>query len=334
MTTQNFSLKQRLALNKQGIIVWLCLMGAMTLCVVGLGSYTRHSTAGLSMVEWKPLTGWLPPLNTDSWQEAFQNYKGTHQFHALWPNMKLEAFQRLYLIEYVHRLSARGLGVLSFIGLLGGVLLGAHKAFLTRTLIIGLVIGAQGTLGWFMVKSGLSHTKVNALFLSAHLLLACLLFWLIINSLLKEIRYRQTTDTLFKGTTGFLLGVIVLQVFMGSLLAGTQGGRLYDTFFMGTEVIDDILQSLPEGLYNIVALNVLHRLLGLLALVLGGVLWWQSHGKKWTSTIGVLLCLQAGIGLLALWFHLPPFLGVCHTIGGVLLIGFIGGIYSIMEVSS
>src|SRR3989338_4900967 len=164
-----------------GVGKWLLGMGASVAVLVSVGGLTRLTHSGLSMVEWKPVTGWLPPLSLGAWRQEFEKYQAYPEFQLVNRDMGLDDFRSIYLWEYAHRLLGRLVGL----GFAGGLLY--HRKAIRGPLLASctallLGIGAQGALGWYMVQSGLEHDslehepRVKATRLAAHLGAAFLLF--------------------------------------------------------------------------------------------------------------------------------------------------------------
>ena len=168
---------------------WLLIMCAMVLVMVILGGVTRLTHSGLSMVVWEPITGWLPPLTIDEWQDLFLLYKETPEFKKINYGMSLDDFKSIFWLEYFHRLWGRIIGLAFLLPFFYFLLRGWISRSLASKLIFIFILGmAQGVLGWFMVQSGLSdRPDVSQYRLTAHLAVAIILyaylFWIALGQL-------------------------------------------------------------------------------------------------------------------------------------------------------
>ncbi len=164
--------------NRRQIAYWLLTCCALVFVMVVLGGVTRLTGSGLSMVEWKPVLGVMPPLNQNDWQELFEKYQQTPEFKYVNSSMDLPGFKKIFYLEYLHRLLGRLIGIVFLLPFLWFLLRRAIPAALTPKLIFMFVLGGlQGLLGWYMVKSGLiDNPHVSQYRLTAHLLLAVLVY--------------------------------------------------------------------------------------------------------------------------------------------------------------
>nr|WP_031239114.1 COX15/CtaA family protein [Asticcacaulis sp. AC466] len=225
--------KVRLPLRSPLVAVWLFVAAFMVVAMVFVGGATRLTESGLSITEWKPISGVIPPMNDQAWQAEFAGYKKIPQFSQINPNMKLEQFKGIYWWEWAHRLIARLLGVIYLLGFL--ILLAMReipKRLIWRSAGLIALIGLQGAVGWWMVSSGLSkRVEVAPERLMTHLSLALLLLgttiWTALEALNGEKRGRGA-PTGWKVATGFLLAVVFVQCMLGALVAGNNAGLIYN----------------------------------------------------------------------------------------------------------
>ena len=212
---------------------WLLAVAALIVLMVLVGGATRLTESGLSIVEWKPVTGTLPPLTDAQWHEAFEGYKKIPQYREMNAGMSLHEFKTIFWWEWSHRLLGRFIGIAYLLPFLWFLWRGAFSPELKRRLwvIFGLG-GLQGAIGWWMVASGLTHrTEVSQYRLAVHLLLALVIFSAIIWTVrqMRE-RPRIVAPSRLKTTSVALLALTFLQIYFGALVAGLRAGRVYNTW--------------------------------------------------------------------------------------------------------
>jgi heme a synthase len=212
---------------------WLMLVATLIAVMVLVGGATRLTESGLSIVEWKPVSGTLPPLGAAQWQDAFEAYKTIPQYRELNAGMSLDQFKTIFWWEWSHRLLGRVIGVAYLLPFLWFMWRGAFAADLRRRLWLIFGLGAlQGAVGWWMVASGLSQrVEVSQYRLATHLVLALLIFAAIVWTLrrLTE-RPRSAASSRLKVTGVALLVLTFVQLYFGALVAGLRAGRIYNTW--------------------------------------------------------------------------------------------------------
>ena len=178
MTTTTLPFPNLAPDRRRSVGLWLAVWAVMLVLIVVIGGITRLTESGLSITEWKPVTGILPPLSTSAWEEAFHEYQQIPEYQQFNRGMTLPQFKHIYFWEYLHRLWARLVGLAFAVPLVVFLVRGGLTPKLTRRLIALLLLtGAQGALGWFMVESGLSvRTDVSQYRLAAHLGLALVIY--------------------------------------------------------------------------------------------------------------------------------------------------------------
>jgi len=216
------------------IVIWLSIVLLLILSMVMVGGITRLTHSGLSIAEWKPVSGIIPPLSEKSWQEDFSKYQETPEYKKINHGMSLSEFKGIFFWEYFHRLLGRLIGFIYFVPFLIFLVRGRLRGGLGKRLFIGLLLGSlEGPMGWCMVKSGLvNDPHVSHFRLTAHLMLAFLLFgyllWVILD-LIKE-----SAEKNLSGRLKFFLGVIlvgvVIETIYGGFTAGLKAGFGYNTF--------------------------------------------------------------------------------------------------------
>jgi cytochrome c oxidase assembly protein subunit 15 len=212
---------------------WLLSVAALIAIMVLVGGATRLTESGLSIVEWKPVTGALPPLNDAQWAQAFEGYKAIPQYRELNAGMNLAEFKTIFWWEWSHRLLGRVIGGVYLLPFLFFLWRGVIGAELKRRLWLIFGLGAlQGAVGWWMVASGLSQrVEVSQYRLATHLVLALLIFAAVIWTLrrLTE-RPRLVAPPRLKLTAMALLALTFVQLYFGALVAGLRAGRVYNTW--------------------------------------------------------------------------------------------------------
>lgn len=212
---------------------WLISVAALIAIMVLVGGATRLTESGLSIVEWKPVTGALPPLNEAQWAQAFEGYKAIPQYRELNAGMNLSEFKTIFWWEWSHRLLGRVIGAVYLLPFLFFLWRGVLGGELKRRLWLIFGLGAlQGAVGWWMVASGLSQrVEVSQYRLATHLVLALLIFAAIVWTLRRLAdRPQATASPRLKFTAMALLALTFVQLYFGALVAGLRAGRVYNTW--------------------------------------------------------------------------------------------------------
>lgn len=297
--------------------------------MVLVGGITRLTGSGLSMVEWKPVTGIIPPLNEDAWQHEFNKYKQYPEFQKVNAHFALEQFKQIYFWEYLHRLLGRLTGIVFLFPFIFFYAKGWLTPRLFRQLIMVMMIGiAQGFMGWYMVKSGLDKVPhVSHFRLAAHqglaFLLIGILYWLTLT--LQPAEEKSKTAVSLRVLTMSLFFCLVVQCTLGAFVAGLKAGFSYNNFpWMGNSFLPPTSLWQSSGLlYNGVVLQFFHRWIGIL-IVLGVIfLFYRTRSTPLSKTVKLLLMvvwLQATLGVLTLVFQVPIYLGVIHQATAIVLI--------------
>jgi heme a synthase len=308
---------------------WLITIAALIALMVLVGGATRLTESGLSIVEWKPVAGTLPPLNDAQWREAFEGYQTIPQYRELNAGMSLDEFKTIFWWEWSHRLLGRFIGIAYLLPFLWFLWRGALSADLKRRLWIIFGLGAlQGAVGWWMVASGLTQrVEVSQLRLATHLVLALAIYAAIVWTL-RRLSERQSAvaSSRLKITGLVLLVLIFVQLYLGALVAGLRAGRVYNTW----PEIDGALIPSADRLFfeapwwrnlfdNTLTVQFEHRMVAymLLALaILHAVDAVRSragpaavNGASW---LAVAITLQAALGIQTLLHQVPILLGLAH----------------------
>ena len=217
----------------RAIRLWLYAVAAMVLAMVLVGGATRLTKSGLSITEWRPVMGTLPPLGDTQWQAEFEKYQAIPQYRELNSGMSLDAFKTIYWWEWTHRLIGRAIGVVFLLPLLWFLWRGWIGPGLRTRLWLIFGLGAlQGAVGWWMVASGLAdRVEVSQYRLATHLVLACMIYVAILWTAqrLDERRPRRRPARMRASAIGLLVLVLV-QIYLGALVAGLRAGYIYNTW--------------------------------------------------------------------------------------------------------
>ncbi len=318
------------------IAMWLFACTAVIFAMVILGGVTRLTSSGLSMVDWKPIMGVIPPLNDADWQNTFSRYQQFPEYQKINKGMSLDEFKSIFVFEYAHRILGRLIGLIFLFPFLYFLFRGYIKRPLVPKLIIMFFMGGlQGLLGWYMVKSGLvNNPHVSQYRLMAHLGAAVIIYaymlWIAFELLLpirnKGCSEKQTGQKTFAFT---ITGLLFFMILSGALVAGTRAGLAYNTFpLMGDSFF-------PSGLYktgwiaifeDITTIQFNHRMFAyiLFVLILSFSFITLKHGVEGKNQIGIyclltMLLTQLTLGITTLLYHVPVALAAAHQGGAVLL---------------
>jgi heme a synthase len=316
---------------------WLYLVAIITYCLIVFGGFVRLTRSGLSIVEWNPVVGTLPPLTEQAWLAEFEKYQQTPEFRTVNFDMTLDGYRRIFYIEWAHRFIARLAGLAVVLPLVvflwRGVVAWRHSGLY---LGIATLFGLQGFIGWFMVRSGLlDEPAVSHYRLTIHLLMALLLLgitmWAAMNRDARiPRRVRTLTSTPASRAAWLLLVVVILQIAYGGLVAGLKAGHVSYTWpLMGGMLM-------PPGMFAgngswwaaltaaPAAVHWLHRWFAFVVLAAALWLWRASRrpdvpaaARRAVATTIALLGLQIGLGVSVLWFHVPLSLALAHQAVGV-----------------
>jgi cytochrome c oxidase assembly protein subunit 15 len=306
---------------------WLIVVAAMILFMIVLGALTRLTESGLSMVEWRPVTGWLPPVSDAQWQAELQKYLSSPQGRLINPGFDVEEFKQIFWLEYLHRLWGRLIGVVFALPLVWFWLRGTLSPALKPRLVVMLVLGGlQGALGWAMVASGLvDRPSVSHYRLAAHLLLAVALYaytvWLVLD--LGRSTHRRDDP----GTRRLVDGLIALLVFVmtwGALMAGLRAGTSHTTFptMSGYWIPPGLFELSPWWINvfeNGTTVQFVHRWLAKL-LVLGVLLLAVRVRRAETSLAAAMALVQLSLGIATILSGVNIALASLHQAGAVLLL--------------
>lgn len=320
---------------RRAVAIWLLAVAGMVFAIVVIGGLTRLTESGLSIVSWRPFTGWLPPLGEAAWQEVFSQYQAYPEFQKVNAWMTLADFKGIFWLEFIHRLWGRLIGLVFLLPFLWflwrGVLDGQLKLKLSGLFVLG---GLQGGLGWYMVQSGLvDRPDVSQYRLTAHLALALVIFGLALWMALGLLGGGGMRQHRAFGRGLGLLGLIFLTILSGGLVAGTDAGFAYNTF----PLMDG--DWLPAGLFagepawlsafqDPITIQWDHRWLAKLTAlaVLAYGAWTAYRGVTptqaralWLLVGAVALQVSLGVATLLSVVFIP--LAAAHQAGAVVLLG-------------
>jgi cytochrome c oxidase assembly protein subunit 15 len=219
--------------SRRAIRVWLMAVAALMFATLVVGGATRLTHSGLSIVEWKPVVGVVPPLDHATWQAEFDKYKAIPQYRELNRGMSLDEFKTIYWWEWTHRLLARLIGVVFLVPFLWFLWRGVVEPGLRARLWIIFGLGAlQGAVGWWMVSSGLAHrVSVSQYRLAFHLTLASAIYAYILWTAQRlKPQVEALVPTRIRVSAALLLGLVLLQIYLGALVAGLHAGLIYNTW--------------------------------------------------------------------------------------------------------
>jgi cytochrome c oxidase assembly protein subunit 15 len=233
--------------GRRAVRTWLLAVAALVFAMVLVGGATRLTESGLSIVEWQPVSGALPPLSAAEWQAQFDKYKAIPQYQALNPGMSLDAFKTIFWWEWTHRLLGRLIGAAFLLPFLWFLLKGRIEPRLRPGLWMLFGLGAfQGAVGWWLVASGLAdRIEVSQYRLAFHLTLACLIYVALLWTA-QGLAPRSGTavPARLRSSARLLVALVLLQIYLGALVAGLRAGLLYNTW----PLIDGGLVPAPSQL--------------------------------------------------------------------------------------
>ncbi|MCQ2004629.1 COX15/CtaA family protein [Rhizobium sp. NRK18] len=344
MSTANIATEANLAAaiekterNRKAIRIWLGIVVFALFCLVLVGGATRLTNSGLSITEWKPIHGVIPPLNAAEWEEEFKLYQRIPEYQLLNQDMTLDGFKSIFWWEWAHRLLARSIGVIFLLPFLFFLFTGRIERRL-RAPLAGLFLlgGFQGFVGWWMVSSGLAvRTDVSQYRLATHLVIACLIFsacvWIM------RALSLHSADRAPDGAGRFAAIVACLslfQIYLGALVAGLDAGFSYNTW----PLMDGSL--IPGGLFvqhpawinlfeNPKTVQFVHRCGAylLFAVALWQMVWFAkkapgtTHARRAAVFFG-LVTIQAALGVATLLTQVDLHTALTHQGGALIVLGF------------
>jgi cytochrome c oxidase assembly protein subunit 15 len=321
------------------LALWLMICCAMVFAMVVLGGVTRLTGSGLSMVEWDPIFGIVPPLSEAQWEATFSLYQESPEYRKINVNMDVHGFKQIYWFEFAHRLLGRTIGAVFLIPFLYFLFTGRiRRPLIPRLATLFVLGGLQGVLGWYMVKSGLvDKPHVSQYRLTAHLAAALLIYaymlWVALGLWTNaDPAAASPAPRGLRRFAALLGGLVFITALSGGFVAGLKAGFAYNTF----PLMDG--NWIPEAMFlmspawrnffeNIATVQFDHRLLATLVFV-GCITFWltaQRHTLQASARIGVhallvVVLLQVTLGISTLLLHVPTPLASSHQAGALLLL--------------
>ncbi|MBE9516470.1 MAG: COX15/CtaA family protein [Proteobacteria bacterium] len=325
-------------LNNKHLAIWLLVVCALIFTMVVLGGVTRLTRSGLSMVEWEPIMGIVPPIGQEAWQETFDKYKQFPEYQKINKGMDLDEFKSIFWFEYSHRVLGRTIGIAFLVPFLFFLFKGyIRKPLIPKLVIMFILGGLQGVLGWYMVKSGLvNKPHVSQYRLTAHLSAALLIygfmFWVALDLLMERSKLAASNGLTRLRQLGLITSAtIVIMIMSGGFVAGTKAGLVFNTFPLMSG------QWLPPGgmsmspwymnlFDNLATIQFNHRLIALLLFLMVPIYWLMAHKSELDrhTRLGfhallIMLCVQVALGISTLLLAVPVWLGATHQAGALVL---------------
>ena len=339
--TNNIVSENPVRTSSRAVAIWLLIGVGMIMVQVLIGGITRLTESGLSITEWKPLTGTLPPLNELAWQAEFDRYKVTDQFKYVHSNFTLSEFKSIFFWEWFHRVWARLMGMVFLIGFIYFLIKKKFNKEMIIPMIVLFILGAvQGAIGWLMVKSGLlpekyfvGHVELATHFIAALGLLSYTL-WFALRFLITPAQ--KVINASLQKLLFVILIVLIAQLIYGAFMAGMHAAIVAPTWpdINGKMIPNGLFTLLPAArnwVYNPLTVHFVHRGLAYLLLSLIAVYWWRSRvisGYQFFSglrtSMMLLVSLQVILGILtvvnATYTNRLIVFGVLHQFTAILLV--------------
>lgn len=323
----------------RAISTWLFVCCGLIFAMVLLGGITRLTESGLSIVHWRPFTGWLPPMGDKEWAAMFDAYRNSPEFRHLNFWMTVEDFREIFWLEFLHRLLGRIVGIVYLLPFLWFMLRYRIPGALAGRLFLMFVLGGlQGVLGWYMVKSGLvDRPSVSQYRLAAHLGLAVLIYGFLLHTAIGIRRAAVAPSTVPHGAAWFAVALIFVTMTWGAFLAGIDGGTVYNTFPLmdGHVVPPEALSMSPLWLNpfeNVAAVQFVHRVLGITTAAFVIAFWVRCRkgsGSRGLPVMAALVALQLCLGIVTVLSGAQIYIAWAHQAGALLL--FSAAVWTLRE---
>jgi cytochrome c oxidase assembly protein subunit 15 len=332
------------------LTLWLIIMCLAVICMIGIGGYTRLTHSGLSITQWQPVTGIVPPLSEELWEQEFHNYQQSPEYLKINSHISLAEFKSIFWVEFIHRLAGRITGILYLIPLIFFVI---NRTIRGKDILIYLggfiLLTGQGFAGWYMVKSGLvSAPHVSHFRLAIHLLLAvflyALLFWQLLTTSWRGVRkldvaiqtnkhhpsWRATENT--NKWLNVSLILLFIQIIFGAFVAGLNAGLIYNSFpLMGDALIPHEINWTTLTIASFsdpVFIQFMHRMIAYIVMIT--ILYSCYIGFKINNSLSkALICIicalvfQITAGIITLIYSVPLTIALLHQLGAVILLSTI-----------
>ena len=327
--------------SNKALQIWLLVLFILVAAMIVVGGLTRLTDSGLSITEWKPLTGALPPLSIEVWQLEFDKYKTIPEFTIQNKAMTLSEFKTIYWWEWGHRQLGRVVGIVWLFGFIWLALVRKlTNLWITRSFIIGGLGGLQGAIGWWMVSSGLSGRMVDvasyrlAVHLGLAFLILTLITWYLFQTNINDqekIRSRRERDKSLVPLVNILLGLVFLQIIVGALVAGIDAGRGYTDWplmngeFLPSESFDyqPVLINFTE---NPALVQFNHRVVGYLTVLYTIFVWWRCRSSSFLVTVKkanlvfLMMFVQMMMGIATVIYAAPLGWAIVHQFGAIIIV--------------
>jgi heme a synthase len=323
--------------SRRALRTWLLAVAALVFAMVVVGGATRLTESGLSITEWQPVSGVLPPLTDAQWQAQFDQYRTIPQYQALNPGMGLDAFKTIFWWEWTHRLIGRVIGIAFLLPLLWFLWTGQVARALRPRLWAIFGLGAfQGAVGWWMVSSGLAgRVEVSQYRLAFHLTLASLIYAALVwTAQGLAPRPGPPPPARLRSSAKFLLALVLVQIYLGALVAGLRAGLIYNTWpLIDGQLVPAASQLLFNSPWwrnffeNPLTVQFDHRLLAY-ALLAGALLHAvdavrtlpRGLARRGALTLAGAVTLQAALGILTLLAQAPLSLALMHQAVAIIVL--------------
>lgn len=325
--------------NDRAIAQWLLVCAVLIFAMVVLGGVTRLTGSGLSMVNWHPIHGVIPPITQQQWQTEFDHYQQSPEFKKINKGMTVDGFKSIFYFEYSHRILGRFIGLVFLIPFLYFFFTRKIKPGLTPKLIVMFFLGGlQGLLGWYMVKSGLvDNPHVSQYRLTAHLIAAIVIYAFILWTAMtllntdSRIAKRDSLNPGFRRSAHYLMLLVVMTILSGGFVAGLKAGLIFNTFpKMGEFWIPPGILTLSPWYQNffenMVTVQFDHRMLAIGTGTLLLYYWvlskfhdFESATRRSFNLVGLMIIVQVILGISTLLLHVPVWLAASHQAGALLL---------------
>ena len=317
---------------------WLLVCCVLIFAMVVLGGVTRLTGSGLSMVNWKPVSGILPPLSQAAWDREFEHYRDSPEYAYVNKGMSLDDFKGIFWFEYAHRLLGRLIGVVFLFPFLYFLLRRRIQPSLMPQLVTMFVLGGlQGLLGWYMVKSGLvDDPHVSQYRLAAHLGLAMLIYvfmlWTALGVLRRGVSTEPRARSRLASLTMILAGAVFITMISGAFVAGLKAGFSYNTFpLMAGKLVPDGMWSVTPAwlnlFENVTTVQFNHRVLAIVTFLAIIILWLATRRmnlsrsqRLWLHATAIAAVAQVALGISTLMMRVPVSLAALHQAGAMVLL--------------
>jgi cytochrome c oxidase assembly protein subunit 15 len=326
--------------SRKGIRLWLVLLFALVAAMIVVGGLTRLTDSGLSITEWKPFSGAMPPTDPAAWDAAFEKYQTIPEYLLQNNGMTLAEFKSIYWWEWSHRQLGRVIGLVWAVGF---IFFWATKriplGWRNRLLVVGLLGGLQGAIGWWMVSSGLTGGRLDvasyrlAIHLGLAFVILGLLTWHIFGLSRREadlIQARRGREAKLSAMSTELLGFAFLQIILGALVAGIDAGRGYtdwplmagEFFPAGAFDLEPVWRNFFEddGL-----VQFMHRIASYILVIFGGLVWRHSRSsgniatKRSFDLVAIALVMQMVLGIFTVLYSAPMHIAIVHQLGAIVV---------------